>query len=85
MDEDTTNPNKHSKIPFLFDRDYALLDIALRENVDFISLSYVRNKADINVVKDYISSCKSTTIVAKIETNAAITNLDSILQEFLHQ
>lgn len=72
---------KHSNIPFLFKKDYDLLDISLHKKVDFVSLSYVRNKEDIGIIKDYLSSDNSIEIVAKIETSAAVNNLSSIIKE----
>ena len=44
----------HEEIPFLFDHDKELIAASLEENIDIISLSFVRNANDIKTVKKII-------------------------------
>jgi pyruvate kinase len=74
-------PGIHENIPFIFDRDKELIHIATRHRVNYISLSYVRTHNDIKIVKDILSNNDKPEIIAKIETAAAVENLDSILEE----
>lgn len=74
-------PGIHENIPFVFDRDEELINIASEHSADYISLSYVRTHNDIRLVKDMLSNNHKTKIIAKIETAAAIENLNSILNE----
>jgi pyruvate kinase len=48
--------------------------------VDWISLSFVRQAADVKLLKDLITEYgKSVSIIAKIEKPQAIANLEEIL------
>jgi len=67
-------------IPFIFDRDRELIDLACSSGVDYVSLSFVRDAGDVRYVKKIIEN-KDIHIIAKIETLSAIHNLDSILDE----
>ncbi len=74
-------PGIHENIPFIFDRDKELIHLAIRNNVNYISLSFVRSHNDIQVVKNILSNNYKTEIIAKIETAAAVDNLDNIFNE----
>lgn len=73
----------HKNIPFLFDRDYDLICSAREIGVDYISLSFVRTADDIKMVRKIISekAASPVQIIAKIETAAAVENLESVLEE----
>lgn len=73
-------------MPFLFQRDVDLITVACKEKVSFISLSFVRNAGDIEKARRFINDRHTTyalnprpKIIAKIETRAALGNLDSII------
>ncbi len=74
-------PGIHANIPFIFDRDKELIHLAVRHRVNYISLSYVRTHEDIKIVKEILSNNEETKIIAKIETVAAVDNLDNIINE----
>lgn len=69
------------KLPFLFKRDLELIDVAVREKTSCISLSYVRNEADIIEAKNLLSNKGGELIevFAKVETRSAVENLGHIL------
>jgi pyruvate kinase len=73
----------HAEIPFLFERDQELIDVACEIDLDVISLSFVRTADDIKVVKNILKEKNntSTELFAKIETAAALDNLGYIFQE----
>ncbi len=73
----------HKNIPFLFKKDIEFIQIACSENLEFISLSFVRTGEDIKKVKKIIAKNQNTTIqiFAKIEITAAIENLGHIFKE----
>ena len=73
----------HSNIPFMFDTDIKLIDSACKHNVDYLSLSFVRTADDIKTAKKLIFSHpqKKIKIIAKIETAAAVKNIQLILRE----
>jgi len=67
-----------AKLPFLFDKDKVLINLANEYGLDFIGLSFVRYEKDIQEVKKLV---KNSEIIAKVETKSAVENLDSILEE----
>ena len=68
----------HKELPFLFERDRELIALANELKVDFIGLSFVRNAKDIAVSKELLAD--SIEIIAKVETRAAVDNLNDILR-----
>jgi pyruvate kinase len=61
-------------------KDWQFVDWAIQNNLDFLALSFVRSADEINRLKDYIKKAGSDIkIIAKIETVAAIQNLDDIV------
>ncbi len=74
-------PGIHENIPFIFDRDKELIHLAISHRVNYISLSFVRTHNDIKAVKKILSDNDDTEIIAKIETAAAVENLNNIFNE----
>lgn len=57
------------------------LEFGLKHNVDFVALSFVKSKKDIDDLKKLIKKRKKdTAIIAKIERHEAIKNLKSIIR-----
>jgi len=65
-------------LPFLFDKDKELINLANKYNLDYVGLSFVRDEKDIQEAKNLI---KNSLIIAKVETLSAVENLDTILNE----
>ncbi|MGP0630180.1 pyruvate kinase [Nitrospina sp. 32_T5] len=65
-------------LPFLFERDKKLIEIANELSIDFIGLSFVRTAKDIAVSKILLAD--SIEIIAKVETRSAVENLNEILR-----
>ncbi|MFL6374555.1 MAG: pyruvate kinase [Pyrinomonadaceae bacterium] len=79
-------PHTALPIPSLTDKDRDDLDWAMKQNADYIALSFVRTAADCKEVKDLIKQLNTrhlgrALLVAKIEKAEAIENLDAIIQE----
>ncbi len=73
-------PDCDVSAPAFTDKDREDLMFALKENVDFIALSFVRKKEDILTVKSLLHSLKvNIPIISKIEKPQAINNIDEIL------
>lgn len=67
--------------PSLTDKDYEDLEFGLKNNVDWVALSFVRKSTDIEILRAVIDRHKSTTrIVAKIEKPEALENIDAIIE-----
>ncbi len=79
-------PNTHLPIPSMTEKDHADLEWAMKQNVDYIALSFVRTAKDCREVKERIKALNTRTdgralLVAKIEKREAIENLDEIIAE----
>ena len=74
--------NKSFKMPFLSDKDRKGILYAIKKNVDFIALSYVRDEQDVLEVADMLieNDNNHMSIIAKIENGSAIDNLDEIVK-----
>lgn len=72
-----------SNLPFLFSKDLDLIKEACDCQLNYLALSFVRDANDICAVKEilekYRDSCPE--IIAKVETHAAVENLDDILSQ----
>jgi pyruvate kinase len=69
----------HSDIPFLFEKDRALIELANKHNLAYVGLSFVRTAQDIQLAKTLIG--EGIKIISKVETKAAVDNLLDILNE----
>lgn len=70
----------HDTIPFDFERDIALLDIAIEEAVEYVGLSFVRSSEQIRRIKAQLISTP-VRVVAKVETAEAVEHLDTVLRD----
>lgn len=71
------------KLPFisLIEKDLKGLNLAVKRRVDFIALSFVRSADDILVLKNEMKKIDlEAKIIAKIETEMAIKNIDEIIK-----
>ena len=73
--------DKSFRIPFLSEKDRDGILYAIKKNIDFIALSYVRDEQDILEVTDMLieNGNNHMQIIAKIENDRAIDNLDEII------
>ncbi|WP_316790480.1 pyruvate kinase [Pedobacter frigoris] len=73
-------PNTKVSIPSLTPEDRENLEFVLKNDVEWIGLSFVRNAEDIIELKDIIKARgKSARVIAKIEKPEAIANIDEII------
>ena len=72
----------HENIPFLFEKDKGLIELANRYNLAYVGLSFVRTQKDVIEAKNLITS--DSIIISKVETIAAVKNLVDILNEVDH-
>lgn len=67
-------------MPSLIENDLVQLDNMTDEDIDFVGLSFVRDTKDIAILRDELKKRGlHTDVVAKIENQAAIDNLDEII------
>lgn len=73
-------PSVSFGLPSLSKKDKDFVDFCIQQDVDFIAHSFVRNKADIQAVQEILNKHNSQIkIIAKIENQAGVDNLDEIL------
>ncbi len=73
-------PSLSLPIPSVTDKDISDLHFGLEKGVDFVGLSYVRSRDDVEYVKDLIHRQGfDTPVIAKIENQAAVNNVNAIL------
>ena len=74
-------PGAEIDLPSLLSKDIKDLSLASKYEVDFLALSFVRNKKDIDFLKKYIKKFSLTAkILAKIENRDALNNFEEILE-----
>lgn len=67
----------HEHIPFLFEKDRQLIELANKWALEFVGLSFVRTPDNVKEARELIS--KKTEIITKIETLDAVENINDIL------
>jgi len=73
-------PNVHIDLPSVSERDKAYIDFAVKNNLDFIAHSFVRNRADVEAVQAILDRYESPMkIIAKIENQSGVDSIDEIL------
>jgi len=73
-------PNTSISQPSLTTKDLSDAEFALKHNVDWIALSFVRSAVDIVDLRDIIKKKKkSTRVIAKIEKPEALNEIDNII------
>ncbi|MGB2580627.1 MAG: pyruvate kinase [Minisyncoccia bacterium] len=75
-------PGVALKISCLTAKDKKDVIFGIENKVDYVALSFVRRASDIRELRAILSKAKSTAmIIAKIETEEAIENIDAIIAE----
>ncbi len=73
-------PDTRLSVPALTDKDRADLDWAIRHELDFVALSFVRRAADVDELRSLVGRhAGGPSVVVKIETAEALENLDEII------
>lgn len=73
-------PGRKIKLESLIEDDLVRLDMASKNKVDFVALSFCRNRRDIEILKEQLTKRKiHAQVVAKIENQEALDNLDEII------
>ena len=74
-------PNINVRVPSLTTKDEADLEFAIRQNLDAIAVSFVRNAEDVRLTKYRIAALGADIwVIAKLEKPQAIEHLEAILE-----
>jgi pyruvate kinase len=75
-------PGTKVKLPALTDKDKADVALGLETKVDYIALSFVREASDVAQLREFIAGdAHPPKIIAKVEDQYAIKNIDAIIEE----
>ena len=75
-------PQLNLPLPSLTEKDVRDVEFGLTQNVDWISLSFVRTAADVRKLKELLAAkAARIPVIAKIEKPQAVENIDEILRE----
>ncbi|MCQ2957914.1 MAG: pyruvate kinase [Candidatus Gastranaerophilales bacterium] len=73
-------PTSASSLSAVTERDIKYIEFAVKNNLDYVALSFVRNEEDIKLAKKYITDFGGDIpVIAKIEKPQAIDNIDKII------
>lgn len=67
----------HQDIPFLFEKDRQLIDLANRYKLEYVGLSFVRSAENVREAQSMIGA--DTQVISKIETIDAVEQINEIL------
>lgn len=73
-------PNVSMKLPSLTEKDKSYVEFCAKHGIEFIAHSFIRNKEDLFEVQKILDKKKSPTkIIAKIENQEGVNNIDEII------
>lgn len=64
-------------LPFLFEKDFQIIELAKKHRLAFLGLSFVRTVEDVKEAENHIG--EHIGIIPKVETRSAMENLDALL------
>lgn len=67
----------HKDIPFLFDKDKQLIQVANKYRLEYVGLSFVRSADNVKEAKTLLAD--SINVISKIETLDAVNDINNIL------
>ena len=74
-------PGIRINLPSVTEKDKRDIAFGLREDVDFIALSFVRNASDIDDLKEVLKNkAKKVKIISKIEDREGLSNIEEICE-----
>jgi pyruvate kinase len=74
-------PGVKVNLPSFTEKDRSDATVGLEAGIDFLALSFVREAKDVEVLREFLAEKKSKVkIIAKIEDQTAISNLDDIVR-----
>lgn len=73
-------PTTRVSIPSITDRDWECIDWAVANQLDYLALSFIRRREEVDAVRNHLRKKNSTIqLIAKIEKAEAVGNIDSII------
>jgi pyruvate kinase len=73
-------PGADVSLPSMSEKDWSDLEFGIKEEMDFVALSFIRNAEEVDEVKEFLKKHKSTIrVITKVETRQAIADIDRII------
>ena len=73
-------PDTAVNVPSITEKDWACVDWAVEQRLDYLALSFVRSEADLKELRAYLSDKVSDIhLIAKIEKREAVDHIDGII------
>ena len=74
-------PGVELQLPALTEKDIADVEFAVEQEADFVAISFVKTADDVKLLREKLAEldAEHTKIIAKIETQAAVDNIDAII------
>jgi pyruvate kinase len=74
-------PNTVVNVPSVTERDWECVHWAIENDLDYLALSFVRKPDELNLVREALRNQSSNiALIAKIEKNEAVHNIDAIIE-----
>ncbi len=75
-------PNVKLNMPFLSEQDKRDLDFGIKNNAELYAASFVQDAESVKEIREYLLShgAKDTCIIAKIESQSGVNNIDEIIE-----
>jgi len=75
-------PGLRVSLPSISRKDYGDIDFAVKQDIDFLALSFVQSADDVRQLKDYLSQKGADIpVIAKIERQNAFDDIEAIVRE----
>ncbi len=76
-------PNVKINMPFLSDQDKKDLDFGIKNNAEMYAASFVQDADSVRQIRQYLTEhgAKDVCIIAKIESQSGVNNIDEIIEE----
>ncbi|MBW2248615.1 MAG: pyruvate kinase [Deltaproteobacteria bacterium] len=75
-------PGLRVSLPSISEKDYGDIDFAVKQDIDFLALSFVQCADDVRQLKDYLSQKGADIpVIAKIERQNAFDDIEAIVRE----
>lgn len=73
-------PGADISLPSMTDKDWSDLELGIKEDMDFVALSFIRTAEEVKEVNEFLKKHNShMRTIAKIETRQAVANIDAII------
>ncbi|MFH1403488.1 MAG: pyruvate kinase [Candidatus Altiarchaeota archaeon] len=71
-------PDKRLKVPLLSEKDEKAIEFAIKNRIDYIALSFTRDKRDLDHLKEHLGKAEIG-VIAKIENKDGVENIREII------